>query len=830
MSSLRAATAFAAELRQAVRRLRWSPGFAALAIGTLAIGVGINTAMFALMDALLFRPPFHVSEPASVVRLHFRIGSSPEPALLQRTSYLYFADVKASGAFEAVAAYDSGPVSIGHGRDASLANAMLVSREFFDVLRPRPHLGNFSLGEATIREGGDRAIISYGFWQQHYGGDPRAVGANLPIDGRVYAVAAVAPRGFQSLTAEPIDLWLPLDHAFAAGLRARDWRDDREASWLHVVGRLAQGTSRSVAEQRATAMLRNRQRALGGTDAAMDVVTSSIVPGRGGNRSLESKVSLSLAGVSAFVLLIACANVSNLVLTRTIAQRQEYLVRLTLGASRWDLVRRSLADTSVIVVPGALGALVVSFLVRNGISGLLAGDLPLSRHFWDERTAAIMAGSIMLAFALVSAVSLLQLRSAITGATSIASGARTVGNAGKSTRRSLLAVQAGLCLALLFVAGLFAASLRRVESLDLGVDLDRTIQLTFNLAPLHVTFSGDPGRRSASETRAIYERVRGVLAKHPSVERVALAAGSPYMSGSGVGPVTAERSFEELWATRGEVAYRSTVGAGFFSTAGAYSLRGRDFDEGDRLGAQPVAIINAPLARYLWPSKEALGECMWMDDDPRCFRIVGVLGGVWKFRVLERDKMAVYLPLAQVADAVPDAVYVRPKGEARTVLGQVRSLAQSVYPDLPAARAVVLREIVDRQFKPWRLGTTVFSMFAAVALVITAIGLYGVVAVATALRLKEIGIRMALGARRWDVVRVVVGEGVTSVAIGLSAGAMLVAVASRWLGSVLFETTPTDAVVLVQTALILFTISAIAAAVPTIRALRTNPANVLRSE
>ncbi|MPZ21730.1 MAG: hypothetical protein GEV06_28155, partial [Luteitalea sp.] len=305
MLSPRSGTAFAVELRQAARGLSRSPGFAALAIGTLCIGVGINTAMLALMDALLFRPPFHVSEPADVVRVQFRLEEAPEPLLVERTSYPDFLDVKASGAFERVAAYSTGPVSIGYGRDATLADAMLVSRELFNVLRPQPHLGSFLLGAFTLTEGGDRAILSYGLWQRHFGGEPRAVGASLTIDGRAYVVAGVAPRGFQSLSAKPIDVWLPLDHVVDARLQARDWRVDRDSSWLYVVGRRARGTSQRAAEQRATAMLRNRQRELGDDDRPVGVVTTSIVPGRGADRSLESKVSLWLSGVSALVLLIA---------------------------------------------------------------------------------------------------------------------------------------------------------------------------------------------------------------------------------------------------------------------------------------------------------------------------------------------------------------------------------------------------------------------------------------------------------------------------------------------------------------------------------------------
>ncbi len=815
----RSATALAVELRQAARRLFGSPGFAALAIGTLTVGIGINGAMFALMDALLFRPPPHVAQPQDVVRVQLRVDG--ESRLLSRTHYPNFVDLRASGAFAAIAAYDAtASVSIGFGRDARLANAMLVSEEFFRVLRPAPRLGSLSLNDGSTAGGGESAVISYGFWQRHFGGESSAVGATLTIDGHVHSVVGVLPSGFPSLGARAIDLWLPLDHIPATGFGPSDWRDNRGPFWLAVVGRLAQGISRGVAEQRATAVLENRRVERGDGSPPLAVSATSVVPGRGGDGSLESNVSRWLAGVSAVVLLIACANVSNLVLIQVFNRRQETFIRLALGASRGDFVRRSLSDTCMIVIPGAVGALMVSFLVRNAVAAFLSGEIPLSRQLWDVRTAGIMAGSAALAFVMVWAVAAaLQLRWAATD-TRVIAGVAHGRKLGRGTRRTLLAVQAGLCFVLLSAAGLFSTSLRRAESLDLGVELDRTIQLTINF----------PRDGSATEIRATYERAAEVLGRYPEVEQVALAGLSPYMSGIGAGPWTAERSRAELWPPGSEAAYRSAVGAGFFATVGARSLRGRDFDEGDRAGAPRVAIVNAPLARHLWPDGDALGQCMWLDDAQNCMRIVGVLGGVWKFSALRRDVMTVYLPLGQVPEAVPGALFVRSGGNARTFVAQARSVVQSANPELPAATGVLARDIVDPEFRPWRLGAMVFSAFAAIALLITSIGLYGMVAASFALRRKEMAIRIALGAQWTHAVSAAVGEGVASVASGLFAGSVLVVVASRWLGGVLFETSPRDPVVLMQAAFVLLVIAAVAVTVPTVRALLENPVNVLRSE
>ena len=786
-----------------------------LAVGTLTVGIGINAAMFALMDALLFRPPPHVAAPDEVVRVQLRVEGAS--GLIPRTHYPNVAALRASGAFAAVAAYDNASVSIGFGSDARLANALLVSDEFFRVLQPAPRLGGFPAvgGEA----GEEWAVISDGFWRRHFGGEPDVVGAELAIDGHVHTVAGVLPSGFPNLGARAIDLWVSLDHVPAVGFVSPDWRDDREG-WLAVVGRLARGVGRAVAEQRATAVVEDRRVEFDDGDGPVAVSMVSIVPGRGADPSLESDVSRWLAGVSAVVLLIACANVCHLALLRTFARRREHFIRLALGAPRWEFVRRSLCDTCLVVLPGAVGALLVSFLVRNGTAAFLSGQIPVSRQIWDARTAGILALSAALAFVLVwaaGAVSHLRTAAADTGWAALATDR---GRLGGSTRRTLLAVQAALCFVLLSAAGLFAASLWRAESLDLGVELERTIQLTINFPP---------GPRDGRATRAAYERAAEVLRRHPGVERVAVAGSSPYRSGTAAAPWTDERGPAELWPPGRQPAYRSTVGAEFFSAVGAGSLRGRDFEAGDRAGAPLVAVVNEPLARHLWPSEDALGQCLWLEDAPTCVRVAGVLGGVWKFSALRRDVMALYLPLAQTPDAPAGALFVRARGNARAILAQARALVQSANPELPAAGAVLAADMVTPEFRPWRLGAAVFSAFAAVALLIASSGLYGTAAAAFALRRTEIAVRLALGARWTHVAGAAAGETVASAAGGLAAGLLLVLVGSRPLGGVLFETSPRDPAVLVQAAALLLAIAATAVAVPAVRALRTGPANLLRA-
>lgn len=817
MSMLTIAESLRTEAVQAGRRLVRTPGFAILAISTLAIGLGINTAMFAVMDALLFRPPFHVAKSNDVVRVQFRVEN--RPTLIERTHYPNLLDLRASGAFEAIAAYGPASVSIGSGVDADLAAAMLVSHDFFSVLGTTPFLGSLFLGENDDAGASDRAIISHGFWERRVGGNPLAVGRRLTIDRKTYVIAGVAPMSFQGLSARPTDVWLPLDHATASGSGPQNWRTNRGPFWLSLVGRLPENRDSAAAEEQATTALRNRHLALNGRGPSLVVATTSVVPGRGAGRTVESKVALWVSLLSGLVLLIASANVTNLLLVQTAKHYREHAISLSLGASRSHLVQRALADACVIIGPSAASALALSFFLRNAVAGLLLGDIPLSRELFDPRTTGIMLVSALAAFLLITTISLWQLLS-IEGAELLSRATNARHFAGR-TRSTLLGLQAALCLTLVFIAALFSSSLRRVEALDLGVDLDQTVQVTMNL-------SG--GGRNPADNRQVYEDARAALATHPDVERVALADGSPFMSGGAASPWTNERGVKELWQPGDELAYRSAVGPGFFSAAGTDTLRGRDFTNDDGIGAEAVAIVNAPLARHLWPARDAVGECLWIAEAPACLRVVGVIEGVWKFRALERNRMALYLPLAQVADANPSALFIRPRGDARTFLSQARTIVQSLRQDLPAARVVILGDVVDPEFRPWRLGAIVFMAMAAVAVLIASIGLYSIVAINTTFRVRELGIRIALGAHRGDLIRVVAGQSLVAVSLGLLGGTLVILAGSNAIGNVLFQTSPRDPAMFLGSILMMLLVSVIAIAGPTVRAGTTDPADVLRSE
>ncbi|MEX2152836.1 MAG: ABC transporter permease [Gemmatimonadaceae bacterium] len=805
------------ELVHAARRLRNAPGFAAVAILTLAIGVGVNTAMFGLIDSLLFRPPAHVADPDGVVRVQFTSGPGPEIKTWWRSNYPAFQDVAATRAFEAVAGYTDATVSIGRGVDAYEARAMIVTPAFFRVLGVRPHAGSLFGTQPTDTLVENHVVLSHGFWERQLGRDPRVIGAPLIIGTSSYVVSGIAPNGFTSLQDRPVDVWLPMND-LAAGYLVREWRTNRGSYWLDVVARVPTSTT-TATQERASAVLRLAAQERG-RGAPSGIVTASIISSRNAEKSREVRVSLWLAGVTAFVLLIACANVANLVLARNVARGREYAVRLSLGASSWQLRRQLIADVCAVAIPGLLAALLVEYAVRAAIPAFLATEIPIPRGFLDARSLALMSASGFVAIALVSIVSLTQVRPAAM-VRALTTNAIDDRRGGAWTRSSLLALQSGLCVALLFSAGLFAKSLNRVLSLDLGVEMDRTVQVSFNIPR---------GSRTPAEQQSGYDRALERVRAHPGVERAALSVAAPFQSGMGAGPFTEEQTQRELWEGKGEVAYSAAVGTGFFASVGAASLVGRDFTEDDKAGAPKVAIITTTLAARLWPKGGGLGNCLFMDETGECHRVVGVLGGVWKLRALDRNKMAIYTPLAQTPNARPGALLVRTRGPVGPMLAPLRSTVQSIEPDLPAVRVSRARDLVDYEFRPWRLGATLFAGFSAIALIIAAVGLYGVVSFTTTLRNREIGVRMALGARTWDVIRVVAGAGLGAVVAGLIVGSGVSLVASRWMGDVLYQTSPRDPAVLAQTAAVLLVVAIVAVVAPVLRALRLAPAAVLRSE
>jgi predicted permease len=803
---------------------------------TLAIGIGANVTLVGAISQLLLRAPDHVRDPERVVRLlavtkdrrgtEVAIGAANYPLLL---------DVQREGtAFEAVAGVTSRQMSLGTGTDAIDVRASLVSAGFFSLLGAKPLLGHtfsqadgFPLGESP--GGPPLAVLGYALWQGHYAGDSTIVGHSVRVGDGAYTITAVMPPGFRGVDAEAPDLWLPVSVA-AAELSASIDLSDRMRYSLSLIARLKANATRALAEQQAAAIW-NRgddSRRLGRGAPATRMVAASIIRGRGPDAPREVRVTLWLGGVSALVLLIACANVANLLLGRAISRRHEIAVRLALGAERGRLARQMLTEGVLLAAVSAVAALCLATLARPVLGLLLnreaSGTIVNARLF--AFTAIIALGTGLL----ISLIPALQNVRTDEHIADLRGDSSSTSRRASRLRHALLATQSALCMAMLVAAGLFALSLKRVAALDLGLDVAHTVRAIVNLDNL--LMSNDAVQATYDD---MLQRVRSI----PGVASAALASSDPYLAGRAVGVHTVEHNADFFWPPGvAQIAMEAAVGDGFFRTVGARSLRGRDFERGDDPSASSVAVINAPLARILFGDKDALGQCIILprvakEQGAACVTVVGVLSGVWYTTMVNREKPMVYIPLAQrtAYDGVwrPQGVFVRVHGEPGAVVEEIRRALQSTRSDLPAVRVTMMRDVAAAEMRPWRLGAAMFGLFGAVALLVAIVGLYGVVAFGVAQRSYEIAVRLALGARRQDILATTAGEGLAAVAVGLAVGAAAAVGVRRWVGPLLFQTSPDDPRLILGLAALLFGVGFAAILLPTRRAQRLDLGRILRT-
>jgi predicted permease len=799
------------ELRHAWRRLWSAPVLAVVSILTLAIGIGASASMAALIDAMLLRPPPSVREPYRLLRL-LPVTDDPlfGPQTRTKSDYPTLAILEASHAYEAVAGFAHATVSVGRGGQAVEAHALLVSDGYFATLQPPALLGGLDVRDA--------AVISEGFWERRFGRDPAVIGQVLAVSDQPYVIRGIAPATFRLLQPRAVDVWLPLAHAAAIdGVVSGNWSASRTSHWLTLLARRRVGGGVAEAEQRASARLRHENEVLPG-ERTVAVASRPMAGLSGEDLPNGMRVSLWLGVLAMLLLVSACANVANLVLGRNFGRRNEYAVRTALGARRSDIARLLLIDIAVMVATAGVAALFADFAARNIVRAFVPGDVPLAPAFLDARTSLIVLGNLAFAGVFVAGCSLAQVNGA--AFLGVLSGrAAGVGGRTLTVRTALLATQSGLCLILLVVAGLFGLSLQRIGALDLGVDLDRTIQAS-------ISFDRRTPAVAAAEA---YGTALARLRALPNVERAALAEANPYMTGRAAAPVPADRSVEDMWRADEEGAYVTAVGPDYFSAVGARSLRGREFSAGDDAGSPPVVILNRPLAQHLWPNEDALGKCVILDESRRCVRVVGVLGGIWKLRALKRDRKALYVPLAQTPGISPGSILIRSRGDVSALVPLVRSTIQEAHDSLPAVAVRIPRDIVSAESQPWRTGATFFSLLAALALAIGTVGLFGVVAFNAGLRNTELGVRVALGAGPIHIIRVVAGEAFLAVGAGPFVGMPLALIAGRLAAGILFETSSHDPAVFLAAIGLLIAATGAAVAHPVARVLRRSPSTVLRS-
>ena len=816
-----------ADLRYAVRSLHKSPGFTAAAVLTLALGIGANTTIFSFINAILLRPPEGVADPSRVVAIYTSDFSSGP---FGTSSYPDFEAIREEGSvFSSVAVYDLRPLSLALGDEAEMITGQTVSGDFFSLVGAVPALGRL-LGpdDARVQGGEAVAVISHRLWLRRFGGDPQVVGRDLRLNGQGFKVVGVAARGFGGLVRGiGADVWIPATMIPVLQPGSDDLSNLGSRAFF-VVGRLRPGVTPAQAQSRLAALARARfeqfpdyWRTVSGEGRRLTVLpeAQSRVPPQGRGLALGAAALLMIA--VGLVLLIACANIANLLLARASHRRREIAVRIALGASRLQLVRHLLTESLVLAAMGAGAGLLLAQWAAGAAAAIRLPMLPVRISLdvgLDARVlgfTALVAVITGLAFGLAPALrgTRPQLIDELKREATLARGRWL------SLRNALVVLQVAVSLVLLVGAGLFVRSLGRAEGVDPGFDPRNVALMT-----LELTSNGFDESRG----RALYDQLLERARAMPGVESVTLAREVP-LSGCCSRRGTTIEGYQPRQGESTEINW-SVVGPHYFRTLRIPLSQGRDFAPQDRAGAPPVIIVNQAFARRYWPGQDPLGKRVSLRGPGGPFAEVVGVARDGKYRTLGEDPLPfLYVPFAQLYRS-PMTLHVRTSGDPAALLPELRAEVRTLAPGLPIINPTTLEEAASVALLPHRLGAALLGTLGGLAAVLAVLGLYGVLAYSVTQRTREFGIRGALGAARRRLVLQVIGEGMLLAGAGTAIGLALSVAATRLVRGFLFGVSPLDPAAFGVMTLLIGCVTLVASYLPARRATRVSPMEALRYE
>jgi predicted permease len=834
---------FIQDLRYGLRAMRREPGFTAVAVLTLALGIGANTAIFSLLDAVLLKS-LPVREPEGLVLF----GEGEEVGLTQHFpnastdlfSYPFYQQARQNKeVFSEVTAVQSIPWRVhgtvdtnGSGGELEQVDAQLVSGTYFSVLGVNAHLGRtFTDADDQTPGGHPVAVVSHAWWQRRMGGDAGAVGRNITIGRTAYTIIGVAPEEFFGTTVgQSPDVWVPL--AMEAQLPPAHWNGRHDPSFqsLYLIGRLRDGASVQQAGAAVNLLFKQslQERAGAQPPAArvQDIQRASVelTPAGKGLSQLRRRFSLSLRILMAFVLvvlLIACANVANLLLARAAARQREFALRLALGAGRVRLVRQLLAEGVLLAGLGSVAGVVLawwgsSLLVAMASAGSqsLPLDVTPNLRVLGFTLLASLLSVIIFGVAPALRASRVEPNSALTGSRGVAH-ARPQSRFGKS----LVVAQVALSLVLLVGAGLFVRTLINLQNVPTGFDQQNVLVLQ-----LDTTTTGHEGERLGRLLREVEEKVKAVPGvRAASFSFVVFNQGqwtSPAHTRDGAAPEGQNRSIRQ-----------NVVGPDYFAAMGIPLVLGRGFGPQDTDKSQRVAVISEAMARRFFPQGSPLGKRFGTNGPGSSeeIEIIGVARDARYGSLTEQMRPMAYYAHAQRPQPLGNFV-LRFNGPQESVVPQVREAMREVARDLPVDEVVSLSEYIGRSLVQQKLVARLAAFFGLLALLLACIGLYGVLSYTVTRRTSEIGIRMALGAQRGHVLWRVLREALTLVLIGVGIGLLASLGATRMASALLFGLKPNDPLTVTSAALLLIAVAALAGYLPARRAARVDPMVALRSE
>jgi putative ABC transport system permease protein len=818
------------DVAYAIRGLRTKPAFTVAVVATLGLGIGANAAMFGIVDQLLFRPPPLLKDAATTHRIYTYQTFRGKEWSGDVGRYARYVDLtKWTHSFSRTAGHSMRDLAVGVGDAAREMHIGVVSASFFEFFNAPPAIGRYyTAAEDMPPSGAPVTVLSYSMWQSQYGGRRDVLGSKIQIGPTIYTVIGVSAPGFVGLWPDrPPAAFIPMtSYAFGTGQRFKGttWWATYSWGWMSMIAQRKPGVSMAAADADLTnaisksydAQLVEQPGSPPKTITRPHAIAGSIVAERGPNQSSVAKVATWVGGVSVIVLLIACANVANLLLARALRRRREIALRLALGVSRGRLLSQLLTESLVLALLGGVAGILIAHWAGAALRAGLLDKSEASAGLRDARTV-VFAAVVALAVGLLTGLApvLQASRADLTG--DLKAGSREGTYARSGLRIGLLVLQGALSVVLLVGAGLFVRSLNNVRSTRLGYDVDPVL-----LVEQHM-------RGVTLDSVATVELRRKLLAAakaSPGVENASLQAAVPFWSTwsnglfvEGIDTVSRLGQFD-----------LNAVTPEYFATMGTRILRGRGISDQDTPNAPRAMVVSEAMGKALWPGKDPIGQCIRVSADTMpCTYVVGVAENI-KDQSLSTDPgFYYYLPTWQF-NPKSGGMFIRTHGDAKSFKEGLRRRLQREMPGASYIVITPLGDVVGSETRSWRLGATMFVAFGALALALAAIGLYSVIAYNVTQRTHELGVRVALGAQTADVVRLVVSDGLRIAAVGVAIGTAVAFWAGRFVKSLLFDVSPTDPTVFALVAGMLIVVALVASWVPALRAARVDPNQALRSD
>ena len=813
------------DFRHSLRALLKQPLFSGIVILTFALGIGANTAVFSVLNAVLLRPlPFH--EPHELVALSlYDTRTGPEGVSDQSTvSYPDFVDWRAQNrVFDGLAVYFNQSLTLTDGKEAIHLQAEAVSANLFTVLGIQPILGRtFSPNED---EPGNRVVIlSHGLWQRRFGGDPAIIGKSLRLNGEQFQVIGVMPAGFAfPISAFPPEVWTSMSILRETKDGAKPMTEERGNDFLKCVARLKPNLSMAQAQ------------------ANMDTISAALrqqYPDS--NTNIGAKVwplvkamvadahsaLLMLCAMAGCVLLVACVNVANLLLARALSRHKEISIRAALGAGRWHIVKQLLTESALLGVCGGIAGLLFGIWGLDGLKALLPATIPrIDEISPDFRVLAFTALVSLIVGALAGLLPAWRASHPnLAGSLNDTSRGSSEGVRGRQTRAALVVVEIVLALVLLASAGLLVESFLRLQKVQPG--FDPTNVMTARIALPESTYA------KPAQAAEFYKKLLARISALPGVDSAAAAWWIP-LSGS---EIAFSFDIEErpLPKSQQPIAQVNVVTYDYFKTMRSSIVRGRDFNPRDDRNAPKVIIISESFARQFFPGEDPIGKRVTPNGspgpgDPPVRQIVGVVQDVHLISLRDAPKPQIYIPHEQFGIQTV-MLFVRAKNDPRLLTASLRDAVNEIDKDVPLYRTRPFSDYFSQSIAQPRLNALLVGLFALIALLLAAAGIFGVMSYSVTQRTQEIGIRFALGAQRGDVLRLIVSQGMRLVLLGVALGFVGIFALTRLLRSLLFGVGATDMTTMLGVTVILGAVAFVACWLPAMRASQVDPVIALRSE